>query len=338
MSPLTSSLWAAARVACSWRRAWPSRGVRTRCLRRARAHRRSGPLHRRAVGRQLRPLRPAAQRHAQSADRRCGSSRRAGFRSTTRRRRRSRRSSIGRRSIARWRIGRIAAGAEIRVGARVSALEADAAGVQRAPSAATSCRRGWSVLACGANYAFQRRFGFGLPRTYLHTAQRELPAGGSRDVELHFGQRRRARRVRVGGAGRAAATGSYVRVGVMASRDALGCYERMLERVGDRWGVDEPSSCRRARRSCRSARSTALTATGCSRSAMPRAWSSRRRAAASTTASSAPRLAADVARRRRSQAIASTRQSLAVYERALARPSSATSSWRSTSCATWSPR
>src|SRR5207253_322250 len=31
--------------------------------------------------------------------------------------------------------------------------------------------------------------------------------------------------------------GFYVRIGVMAARDALGCYGRMLERVGDRWGV-----------------------------------------------------------------------------------------------------
>ena len=33
-----------------------------------------------------------------------------------------------------------------------------------------------AVLACGATYAFQRRFGFGLPRTHLHTAQREFRA------------------------------------------------------------------------------------------------------------------------------------------------------------------
>jgi digeranylgeranylglycerophospholipid reductase len=31
--------------------------------------------------------------------------------------------------------------------------------------------------------------------------------------------------------------GPYVRVGVMASRDVLGCYARMLLRVGERYGV-----------------------------------------------------------------------------------------------------
>src|SRR5207245_5781147 len=44
------------------------------------------------------------------------------------------------------------------------------------------------VLACGASYGFQRRFGLGLPQTYLHTAQRELPARHLGDVELHFGR------------------------------------------------------------------------------------------------------------------------------------------------------
>ena len=92
------------------------------------------------------------------------------------------------------------------------------------------------MLACGANYAFQRRFGFGLPRAYLHTAQRELPASRIADVELHFGQQ-----VAPGGFAWAVPVvrpdGPYVRVGVMASRDALGCYARMLERVGERCGV-----------------------------------------------------------------------------------------------------
>jgi flavin-dependent dehydrogenase len=31
--------------------------------------------------------------------------------------------------------------------------------------------------------------------------------------------------------------GDYVRIGAMASGDALGCYARMLARVADRWGV-----------------------------------------------------------------------------------------------------
>jgi flavin-dependent dehydrogenase len=92
------------------------------------------------------------------------------------------------------------------------------------------------VLACGASYAFQRRFGFGLPRTYLHTAQRELRASRTAEVELYFGQH-----VAPGGFAWAVPVvrpdGAYVRVGVMASHDILGCYARMIERVGERWGV-----------------------------------------------------------------------------------------------------
>jgi len=129
----------------------------------------------------------------------------------------------------------LAAGAEIRAGARVSALEVDASGVSASVGGAL-VRTRLAVLACGANYAFQRRFGFGLPRTYLHTAQRELPCRRVADVELHFGQL-----AAPGGFAWAVpvvrADGPYVRVGVMASRDVVGCYARMLERIAGRCGV-----------------------------------------------------------------------------------------------------
>ena len=129
----------------------------------------------------------------------------------------------------------IAAGAEIRVGARVAALEADAAGVRASVGSATVQAR-LAVLACGATYKFQRRFGFGLPTTYLQTAQRELPARRPGNVELHFGQD-----VAPGGFAWAVPVlrpeGACVRIGVMASRDIRQCYERMLGRIGDRWGV-----------------------------------------------------------------------------------------------------
>jgi geranylgeranyl reductase family protein len=129
----------------------------------------------------------------------------------------------------------LAAGAEIRAGARVSALEVDASGVSASVGGAL-VRARLAVLACGANYAFQRRFGFGLPRTYLHTAQRELPCRRVADVELHFGQL-----AAPGGFAWAVpvvrADGPCVRVGVMASRDVVGCYARMLERIAGRCGV-----------------------------------------------------------------------------------------------------
>ena len=129
----------------------------------------------------------------------------------------------------------VASGAEVRSGARVSALDIDANGV-RATVGGAEVNGRLAVLACGANYGFQRRFGLGLPRTYLHTAQRELRAGRVANVELHFG-----RDIAPGGFALTVPVvrpdGPYVRVGVMAARDAFGCYARMLDRVGDRWGV-----------------------------------------------------------------------------------------------------
>ncbi len=129
----------------------------------------------------------------------------------------------------------IASGAELRGGARVTALDVDADGVHASVGSTTVHAR-LAVLACGATYKFQRRFGFGLPATYLQTAQRELPALFPGDVELHFG-----RDVAPGGFAWAVPVlrpeGAFVRIGVMASRDIRGCYDRMLGRIRDRWGV-----------------------------------------------------------------------------------------------------
>jgi digeranylgeranylglycerophospholipid reductase len=129
-----------------------------------------------------------------------------------------------------------AAGAHIRSGARVVALETDASGVRATVAGGEVVRARLGVLACGAHYAFQQRFGFGLPRTYLHTAQCELPAALMPSVELHFG-----RDLAPGGFAWAVPVvrpdGFHVRIGVMAARDAPGCYRRMLDRIGDRWGV-----------------------------------------------------------------------------------------------------
>ena len=129
----------------------------------------------------------------------------------------------------------VAAGAYVRTNARVAALECSASGVY-AIVGGEAIQARLAVLACGATYAFQRRFDLGLPRTHLHTAQRELPAARLGVVELHFGQD-----VAPGGFAWAVPVerpdGGYVRVGAMASRDSVGCYERMLERVRIRWGV-----------------------------------------------------------------------------------------------------
>jgi len=129
-----------------------------------------------------------------------------------------------------------AAGAELRSGARVSSLETGPDGV-RAVVGDSWVHARLVVLACGASYALQRRFGLGLPQIYLHTAQREVPARHLWDVELHFG-----RSMAPDGFAWAVPVvrpdGNYVRIGAMASEDAPGAYARMVTRVARRWGVD----------------------------------------------------------------------------------------------------
>jgi geranylgeranyl reductase family protein len=129
------------------------------------------------------------------------------------------------------------AGADVRLGTRVSAVETGPAAVRALVGDDWVSAR-LLLVACGANYAFQRRFGMGLPRGYLHTAQREIPARRIGEVELHFG-----REIAPDGFAWTVpvvrGSDTYVRVGVMTSRDPVGCYSRMLARVAARWGVED---------------------------------------------------------------------------------------------------
>jgi geranylgeranyl reductase family protein len=92
------------------------------------------------------------------------------------------------------------------------------------------------ILACGANYTFQKRLGLGIPAVTLQSAQMELPARCLGDVELHFG-------ADIAPQGFAWAvpvvrpSGPHVRVGVMCARDASTHFQRILHRVAPRWGV-----------------------------------------------------------------------------------------------------
>ena len=97
------------------------------------------------------------------------------------------------------------------------------------------------ILACGANYTFQKRLGLGIPSTFLQSAQLELPAEQLGDVEIHFGSE-------IAPKGFAWAVpvkrsyGSFVRIGVMADSEPAECFSRMLARVRDRWSVAVPDS------------------------------------------------------------------------------------------------
>ncbi len=132
-------------------------------------------------------------------------------------------------------------GAELRANARVTALDITDTGVHAvAGGEAVSARV--AILACGASYALQRRFGLGLPRRYLHTAQRELPVRTLHDVEVHFGLE-----VAPGGFAWAVPVerpdGPYVRIGAMATYRADHCYARMCGRLAAAWGLGDWKAC-----------------------------------------------------------------------------------------------
>lgn len=133
------------------------------------------------------------------------------------------------------------AGATMMRGRRVTAVDqaADAVRVTLADGETVTARA--AVLACGANYMFQRRLGFGMPSTFLQSAQLELPADCPGDVEMHFGSE-------IAPKGFAWAVpvkrscGSFVRIGVMADGDAGEYFARMLARVRERWSVAVPDA------------------------------------------------------------------------------------------------
>ncbi len=93
------------------------------------------------------------------------------------------------------------------------------------------------ILACGANYAIQRRLGLGFPTTFLQSAQVELPCKNAGEVELYFGLNVAPR-----GFGWAVPiqrrSGSFVRVGLMCDRNAEGHFYGLLHRIARTWGVE----------------------------------------------------------------------------------------------------
>src|SRR5688572_32360629 len=68
------------------------------------------------------------------------------------------------------------AGAALVRGGRVTNIEHSAEGVTITVADREPVRARAVILACGANYAFQKRLGLGMPSTFLQSAQLELPA------------------------------------------------------------------------------------------------------------------------------------------------------------------
>jgi digeranylgeranylglycerophospholipid reductase len=139
------------------------------------------------------------------------------------------------------------AGASIVQGRRVIGIEVATGGVRLTFAEGESVAARSVILACGANYAFQKRLGLGMPSTFLQSAQLELPAEHLGDVEIHFGSE-------IAPKGFAWAVpvkrsyGSFVRIGVMADSDPAEYFLRILARVRDRWGVAVPDNAAPKRR------------------------------------------------------------------------------------------
>ncbi len=135
-----------------------------------------------------------------------------------------------------------AAGAEIRVGCRVRQIDVESDGVT--VSAASGPVRGRAcVIACGANYRFNRQLGLGLPRLFVHSAQREVPFPETEHVEVYLG-----RQIAAGGFGwlvpfRRGDT-PFARLGVMCEGRPRAAFAELANRIRRRFEVsldsDEP--------------------------------------------------------------------------------------------------
>jgi digeranylgeranylglycerophospholipid reductase len=79
------------------------------------------------------------------------------------------------------------AGAVVRTGTRVLRIQVSASAVTVETSDEGTVSARAIVLACGANYRFNRTLGLGVPRAYLLTAQLELPVRLSKHVDVCFG-------------------------------------------------------------------------------------------------------------------------------------------------------
>jgi len=135
-----------------------------------------------------------------------------------------------------------ACGARIQAGCRVREIEVDDDGVRVMTDAGSVLGRA-CIIACGANYRFNRRLGLGLPRVFVHSAQREVPFRDADHVEVYLG-----RQVAAGGFGWLVPFRrngeALARVGVMCEARPRVAFGQLATCIGRRFGVptgwDEP--------------------------------------------------------------------------------------------------
>jgi geranylgeranyl reductase family protein len=129
-----------------------------------------------------------------------------------------------------------AAGADLRSGARVRGIAVTESGVSVRIDGSEDILARACVLACGANYRFNRQLGLGVPRRFVQSAQLESALDGPADVEVHLG-----RDVAPGGfawlvpfqrEGR-----PHTRLGLMCESRALHRFREFAERTRARFNV-----------------------------------------------------------------------------------------------------
>jgi geranylgeranyl reductase family protein len=128
-----------------------------------------------------------------------------------------------------------AGGAEIRPGCGVRHIDVNDDGVVISTTMGVVHARA-CVIACGANYRFNRRLGLGLPRVFVHSAQREVPFPEAEHLEVYFG-----RELAPGGFGwlvpfRRGAD-SFARIGVMCDSRPRAHFRALSRRIAARFDI-----------------------------------------------------------------------------------------------------
>ena len=129
-----------------------------------------------------------------------------------------------------------AAGAELRRASRVQSVAVSAGGVTIAIDGAPEVHARACVLACGANYRFNRQLGLGVPRAFVQSAQLEQPLAGPGGVEVHLGRE-------VAPAGFAWVVPferdglAHARLGLMCESKALARFRAFAARMRGRFGA-----------------------------------------------------------------------------------------------------
>jgi digeranylgeranylglycerophospholipid reductase len=132
--------------------------------------------------------------------------------------------------------GSRAAGAELRAGTRVQSIAPGPTSVTLRIEGADAIEARACVIACGANYRFNRQLGLGVPRAYLQSAQFEQPLDGPSTVEVHLG-----REVAPGGFGWVVPFRRggvpHARIGLMCESRALARFRAFAGRIRERHGA-----------------------------------------------------------------------------------------------------